>query len=369
MTKVDVVTEGELIKNIPLGDCHQRLQQSFKLNKAQIDVLTSGRPITLKKGVPLEIADKYVGKLSQCGLKADVELSRVEENLSPYFYKIEQLPEPIRNKLNIARYEIPANLLQAKMLLTPRKVKFSNLEAHNNDIKESNFEVISYSMKTTMLMLFSLIITMPVALYCQRILSAMGLPNMIAVVLGVFLIFSYCLFCFVALNAGKSFTLSAKKGDELLAVRLFFKSPIQKEYALFTQEGESVGSIVASLSSSGIYLTNDWGDHLYRVELEPTVANQSNQVAKDILENSLDFNYLSEVSKLLLSLAAFVGLKVKQNMSDSAEKWNIYSAQEQHVAKWEVENNTIKAQVFTDSETEKNTALMLICFNAIRTML
>lgn len=76
----DLVFSGEIMPNTELSQVKKNLQQLFRLDADKVELLFSGRSITLKKNLSLDAAGKYRTAMKKAGARVDlVEVRAVEQ--------------------------------------------------------------------------------------------------------------------------------------------------------------------------------------------------------------------------------------------------------------------------------------------------
>lgn len=68
----DLIFRGEIVKNIDEGLARKNVQQLFKIPAAKIDVLFSGKPVVLKRGLNMDVANKYRVAIKKAGALVNV---------------------------------------------------------------------------------------------------------------------------------------------------------------------------------------------------------------------------------------------------------------------------------------------------------
>lgn len=68
----DLVFRGEIVKSVDINVAKRNLQQLFKIPAGKIEVLFSGKPIVLKRGLTCENANKYRVAIKKAGALVDV---------------------------------------------------------------------------------------------------------------------------------------------------------------------------------------------------------------------------------------------------------------------------------------------------------
>ncbi len=80
--KYDLVFSGQLVPNFELAQVKKNVQALFRVDDAKIQILFSGKAITLKKGLDLDVASKYRVAMKKAGARIDLIL-RPEEKAEP----------------------------------------------------------------------------------------------------------------------------------------------------------------------------------------------------------------------------------------------------------------------------------------------
>lgn len=68
----DLVFRGEIVKNIDEKLARKNVQQLFKIPVAKVDALFSGKPVVLKRGLNMEVANKYRVAIKKAGALVNV---------------------------------------------------------------------------------------------------------------------------------------------------------------------------------------------------------------------------------------------------------------------------------------------------------
>lgn len=68
----DLIFRGEIVKNIDEKLARKNVQQLFKIPAAKIDALFSGRPVVLKRGLNMEVANKYRVAIKKAGALVNI---------------------------------------------------------------------------------------------------------------------------------------------------------------------------------------------------------------------------------------------------------------------------------------------------------
>ena len=81
----DLIFQGEIVKNIDEGLARKNVQQLFKIPAAKIDALFSGKPVVLKRGLNMDVANKYRVAIKKAGAVVNVvaQAAPVQKNDSP----------------------------------------------------------------------------------------------------------------------------------------------------------------------------------------------------------------------------------------------------------------------------------------------
>ena len=70
--RYDLVFSGEVMPNADLSQVKKNLQQLFRLDAGKVELLFSGRSITLKKNLALDAAGKYRTAMKKAGARVDL---------------------------------------------------------------------------------------------------------------------------------------------------------------------------------------------------------------------------------------------------------------------------------------------------------
>ena len=68
----DLIFQGEIVKNIDERLARKNVQQLFKIPAAKIDALFSGKPVVLKRGLNMDVANKYRVAIKKAGAVVNV---------------------------------------------------------------------------------------------------------------------------------------------------------------------------------------------------------------------------------------------------------------------------------------------------------
>ncbi len=80
----DLVYSGEIMPNAELSQVKRNLQQLFRLDADRVELLFSGRSITLKKNLTLDAAGKYRTAMKKAGARVDLVPVQVDkQELTP----------------------------------------------------------------------------------------------------------------------------------------------------------------------------------------------------------------------------------------------------------------------------------------------
>lgn len=69
--RYDLIFSGELVPGFELTQVKKNLQQLFRLDENKINALFSGKPISLKKGVDADAANRYRVAMKKAGARVD----------------------------------------------------------------------------------------------------------------------------------------------------------------------------------------------------------------------------------------------------------------------------------------------------------
>lgn len=75
--KFDLVFRGELVPGADLAQVKQNLSRLFKMAPERIEVLFSGKPVVLKRGMDADAAGQYRVAIKKAGARIDTVASRV----------------------------------------------------------------------------------------------------------------------------------------------------------------------------------------------------------------------------------------------------------------------------------------------------
>ncbi len=73
----DIIFSGQLMEGRNLDETRQQIGQIFKANENQLDLLFSGKPVTIKSGVDDETATKYRLAFRKAGAIIDIKPSTI----------------------------------------------------------------------------------------------------------------------------------------------------------------------------------------------------------------------------------------------------------------------------------------------------
>ena len=68
----DLIFRGEVVKNVDVGQARKNVQQLFKIPAAKVDALFSGKPVVLKRGLTMDVANKYRVAIKKAGALVNV---------------------------------------------------------------------------------------------------------------------------------------------------------------------------------------------------------------------------------------------------------------------------------------------------------
>lgn len=74
--KFDLIFRGELVPGADLAQVKQNLSRLFKMDLARVELLFSGKPVVLKRGMDLDAAGKYRVAIKKAGARIDTVASR-----------------------------------------------------------------------------------------------------------------------------------------------------------------------------------------------------------------------------------------------------------------------------------------------------
>lgn len=68
----DLIFQGEIVKNVDEGLARKNVQQLFKIPAAKVDALFSGNPVVLKRGLNMDVANKYRVAIKKAGALVNI---------------------------------------------------------------------------------------------------------------------------------------------------------------------------------------------------------------------------------------------------------------------------------------------------------
>jgi hypothetical protein len=74
--RFDLIFSGELVTGFDLAQVKKNVQALFRIDEAKVNVLFSGKPIPLRKGLDADSANKYRVAMKKAGARVDVVISR-----------------------------------------------------------------------------------------------------------------------------------------------------------------------------------------------------------------------------------------------------------------------------------------------------
>ncbi len=90
----DIVFRGELVPGAELAQVKQNLARLFKMDPARIELLFSGKPVVLKRGLDMDAAGKYRVAIKKAGARVDTKASAQTAAARPVQPKAAQTPSP-----------------------------------------------------------------------------------------------------------------------------------------------------------------------------------------------------------------------------------------------------------------------------------
>lgn len=70
--KYDLVFKGEAVKGVSVDTAKQNLAKLFKLSELKVESLFTGKPVTLKRGLDLDTANKYRVAIKKAGARVNL---------------------------------------------------------------------------------------------------------------------------------------------------------------------------------------------------------------------------------------------------------------------------------------------------------
>ncbi|PCK02592.1 MAG: hypothetical protein COA42_21930 [Alteromonadaceae bacterium] len=70
--KYDLVFNGEAVKGVSIDTAKQNLAKLFKLNAVKVETLFTGKPVTLKRNLDLDTANKYRVAIKKAGARVNL---------------------------------------------------------------------------------------------------------------------------------------------------------------------------------------------------------------------------------------------------------------------------------------------------------
>lgn len=81
--RFDLVYEGDLVPGFELAQVKKNLMQLFRIDESKVDVLFSGKPVTLKKNLDFNVANKYRVAMKKAGARVNLVPSPKAETAIP----------------------------------------------------------------------------------------------------------------------------------------------------------------------------------------------------------------------------------------------------------------------------------------------
>lgn len=135
----DLIFQGEIVKNVDEGLARKNVQQLFKIPAAKVDALFSGKPVVLKRGLNMDVANKYRVAIKKAGA-----LVNIVAQAAPVQEKDNQ--EGHNQKAVVNAVATPVNESQAGFSIAP--VGADVLNANEREaVVEKTFDLSAFSVR------------------------------------------------------------------------------------------------------------------------------------------------------------------------------------------------------------------------------
>jgi hypothetical protein len=144
--KYDLVFSGQIAPNFELAQVKKNVQALFRVDDSKIQVLFSGKAITLKKGLDLDVASKYRVAMKKAGARVDLVLCP-EEKTTPVAAPASSSASQLKNSVNATEPSGFSTELGAQPAAA--KVPREEIKAPNFGVAAVGDDLLSENEKTT----------------------------------------------------------------------------------------------------------------------------------------------------------------------------------------------------------------------------
>ncbi len=149
----NLIFKGEVEEGYDISVTKKKLANAFKVSDEKIDVLFSGRPTVIKKGLSFESGIKLQQQLLNIGAKTDLELSEIKQFPSASVKPSTRIP-PVARANPVKKVELALQPVQE--VVSPAEEE-SAAETETGSESRFNLSQIALFLKRTLIIIFLLL--------------------------------------------------------------------------------------------------------------------------------------------------------------------------------------------------------------------
>ncbi|WP_434340401.1 hypothetical protein [Motilimonas cestriensis] len=345
---------GEIAKGLERGEVKFALVDELKISESKADKLVSGNKVVLQRALELEKLQASQQKLRQLGLLTEVTFAPNGGLLSPFMRDKNSLEDTVLKK--VFQAELNFEHASFKRFIFNRAASFQISPATLSSATERIFHRKTAGFSEAAGALLAMVSGYFVMQHGLKAQFMTTLPHGLATALGVFCLFGLMLFINALLSANQVY--SAKLPARLWCRSLFFHSPLQLAYQVYDEHGDVLGQIRHLRGAKIWCFYDDSGVELYRCEYEWGTEEKAGNLATEMRDDLMDFDYFDHLAGIGKKMLGWFGLRINQD-TDSNAAWVTRNMDGDKLGSWSLDGEAVKIQAGCHNQNELNIVLFL----------
>ncbi|RJG51354.1 hypothetical protein [Motilimonas pumila] len=338
--------KGEIVKGKDKGDVIFALMDKLNLAQDKAERLLSNKAVTILRASEMTQLKVTQERLLKLGLITHISLQPTSNYLQAHLRDTSSLEDNILKKVHQAKYSLSNEGFN--QLIFNSKAEFDVSSEPRK--KELSFKLLrktaffSQSAAGLLAMLSSYFIMQ----HLLKTSITTILPAHIATMIGLLSLGTVFLVINALFNANHVYVSNHRSG--IWCRSTFWSSPLHMVYQVYDQDGDILGQIRHGYGLKTWTFCDETGVELYRCEYEWGHDEKVSELAEEMRDELIDFDYFTQLADIGRRLLRMAGINLKDEQESKAA-WVVRDIAGSELGKWSgQEDITIEAGCLNQQE-------------------
>ncbi|MFO6423171.1 hypothetical protein [Motilimonas sp. KMU-193] len=347
-----LISHGRLVKGRELAEVKFALVDELSISESKASALLAPQRKVLRRSAEQAKLVATQQKLQQLGLHSDIIYSPKDKLIQPFFRQQLGLEDAMLR--SIYQAELRLEYGDIKALIFNRSADYKLIDSQNNQAFSLSRKTSGFSEAGAALL--AMLASYYVMQHAMKTHLFSALPAGLATAIGLFILFGLMLLLNSLFNANQVYSLPLSQ--RLWCRSLWLQSPLQQVYQVYDQQGHLLGQLRHWRGGKIWHFVDESGIALYRCEFEWGVEEKATELAAEMRDELMDFDYFAHLGALGRRLLRIVGIKVTEQ-DDATSAWVVRDMQGIALGQWQVEGNHVAISAGCHNQAELDNVLFM----------